>query len=134
MRAPDRVPAFYNWTDATARFIKTQRCLGGWVVGNRVQIKHFHIVRDGLKTMREAFRYQHGVPIIGGQGLCMPLQKGWGVGAQVNGYVPNFSTNAAHQFHLGVWWHLVVHAANAAAQGGAGVVDLGDGFVPARSG
>lgn len=101
------------------------------MIGNAVTVKQVHIIAKGLKAVGESFWNEQGAVIVGREHFGMPVEKGGRALAQIDGYVPNFSLQAGDQLHLGMGRFLVVQAANGAASGSVGVIDLGDDGCPA---
>ena len=64
----------------------------------------------------------------------MPLQKGRRRGAEVHSHIPNCAAQTSYEFHLGIRGVLKMQAANRTLLLRDRLIDLDDGFVPARSG
>lgn len=99
-----------------------------------MQVDQFTVVRKCLKAVREAIGHQQCALIGCGKLFGVPLQKGGRFGAQIHRYVPDRATQTADEFHLGIWGMLKMQAANRALLLRESLIDLRDGFAPARSG
>jgi hypothetical protein len=99
-----------------------------------VQVNELAVVTKGLETVSETFGYQQCAVIGGGKLHGVPLQKGGRRGAKVHCHIPNCAAQTSYEFHLGIRGFLEMQAANRALFLRDCLIDLGDGFVPARGG
>ena len=99
-----------------------------------MQINELAVVTKGLETVSETFGYEQCAVVGGGKLLGVPLQKGWRSGAQVHCHIPNCAAQTSYEFHLGIRGVLKMQAANRTLLLCERLIDLDDGFVPARSG
>ena len=111
-----------------------QAPFGLFAVGSRVEVEHFALVSQRLKTVGKTFWNDEGTMVVPTQYLGMPMQECWRATAQIQGNIKNFATQAPDKFHLCMRWILEVHAAHSAALGSVSMVDLDDGFDPASGG
>lgn len=111
-----------------------QTPFGFIAVGGRVEVKHFALVSQRLKTMGKTFRNDEGTMVVFAQYLGMPMQECGRATAQIHGNIEDFATQTLDKFHLRMRRILEVHAAHRATLGSVSMVDLGDGFGPASGG
>ncbi len=96
-----------------------------------VQINEFAIFNQCLKTVSEAFRNHQAALVIGGKNFTVPLQESGRTLAQVDGNIEDLSFEAVHKFAFGMRRALEMQPTHGALLAREGVVDLGNGFVPA---
>ena len=99
-----------------------------------MEIQHFAVVGESLKPVGKSFgNVEHGsVNIV--QFKTQPLTKTWGSHSKIHQNIPNRAAQTSYEFHLGIRGVLKMQAANRTLLLRERLIDLDDGFVPARSG
>lgn len=110
--------------DGERRVERIQATFGIRLVGGGVKVEHFAIVGECLETVREAFRNDKCLVIVGAQTLGMPFQAGRRALPQVYSDVEDLATQAGDQFHFSMGRKLEMHTAQRPGPSREGMVDL----------
>ena len=78
--------------------IQTALCLREIRVS--VEIEHFAVIGERLKSVGKAFGNDKGFVVAFTEHFSVPVQKGWGIMAQVNSDIKHLATQATYKFNF----------------------------------